>query len=171
MEKAAEAFKMARDSGNPVYRRRYLITIARIPGREIEAYEEAMRLFREDPETHRKLPAFRCLLFVLSTNPNLPEGSLRPTIDGLFDGLFPSRKVAYQDLYNYRQRVLEAGFYAGEIDRLMKDLIEELEVPDKWNPFIKKTTERIHFPNELEEYEKERRKGGDREIPEWMLKK
>ena len=166
LEKAAEAFKMARDSGNLVYRRRYLITIARIPGREIEAYEETMRLLREDPGAHLRTPAFRCLLIVLATNPDLPEDALRPAIDDVFW----SREKAYQDLYNYRQRVLDAGFYAGQIDRLLKELIVELDVPDLLNPFVTKTTARIHTEKWREKYEKERGSGRDGKVPDWMLK-
>jgi len=151
LEKAADAFKMARDSGNPVYRRRYLFTIARIPGREIEAYEETMRLLRENPEAHLRTPTFRSLLVVLATNPNLPEDALRPTIDQVFR----TKEKAYQDLYNYRQRVLDVDFYAGQVDRLLKELIVELDVPDTLNPFVTKTTARIHTEKWREKYENE----------------
>jgi len=139
LERAAEAFKMVRDSPNPIHRRRYLFTIARIPGREAEAYEEAIRLISESSR-HARLPTFRCLLVVLGTNPELPQSILNPTIDDVF----PNKEKAYQDLYNYRQRVLEENFYAGEVDRILKELIDELNVPDNLNPFVTPTTRRIH---------------------------
>lgn len=152
LEKAAEAFKMARDSGNPVFRRRYLFTIARIPGRELEAYEEMMRLLRENPQAHLQTSTFRSLLVVLGTIPNLPENALRPTIDQVFR----TKDKAYQDLYNYRKRVLEVGFYAGDLDRILKELIVELDVPDLWNPFVTVNTARIHFEDWRERYKQKR---------------
>jgi len=119
LERAAEAFKMVR--------------------REAEAYEEAIRLISESSR-HARLPTFRCLLVVLGTNPELPQSILNPTIDDVF----PNKEKAYQDLYNYRQRVLEENFYAGEVDRILKELIDELNVPDNLNPFVTPTTRRIH---------------------------
>ena len=159
-ERAAEAFKMAKDSPNPVHRRRYLFTLARIPGREVEAYEEAIRLISED-RRHIMVPTFRCLLVVLATNRELPPSRLAPTVEGAF----PSPEKAYQDLYNYRQRVLEEGFYAGDIDGILRKLIVELNVPDELNPFVTKTTRRIHTEKWRREVDKPKTI-----LPDWMKK-
>lgn len=160
LERAAEAFKKASVSSNPVHRRRYLFTIARIPGREVEAFEEAIRLISEDSR-HIMIPTFRCLLVVLATNPDLPPTSLNPTVEGAF----PTKEKAYQDLYNYRQRVLEEDFYEGDIDRLLKELIVELNVPDQLNPFLTPTTHRIHTEHWRREVDKPKTV-----VPKWMLK-
>lgn len=164
-ERAAEAFEMAKDSRNPVYRRRFLFTIARIPGREIQAYEEAIRLLTESPR-HLKVPTFRCLLIVLSTNPAISDIEIKPTVEDVFR----SKEKAYQDLYNYRQRVLDEGFYAGNIDGILLDLIAELDVPEVLNPFLNPTTHRIHTEHWREAYEKSKAKEKAK-IPDWMLKK
>jgi tetratricopeptide (TPR) repeat protein len=160
-ERAAEAFEKARDSGNPVYRRRYLFTIARIPGREIEAYEEVIRLLTENPR-HLAVPTFRCLLIVLPTNPKISDIEIKPTIDGVFR----TREKAYQDLFNYRQRVLEEGFYAGNIDGILLNLIGELGVPDELNPFLNPSSHRIHT-----EHWRDSDDQSGPQVPDWMLKK
>ena len=160
-ERAAQAFDKARDSTNPIYRRRYLFTIARIPGREIEAYEEAIRLLTENPR-HLGVPTFRCLLIVLSTNPKISDIEIKPTLDGVFR----TKDKAYQDLFNYRQRVLDEGFYAGDIDGILLNLIAELDVPDELNPFLNPTSHRIHTEHWREGYERSKSK-----VPDWMLKK
>ncbi len=157
-ERAAEAFKMTLDSRNPIHRRRYLFTIARIPGREVEAYEESIRLISQD-RSHLKVPTFRCLLVVLATNPDLPESSLHPTVGAVF----PTKEKAYQDLYNYRQRVLGEKFYGGEIDQLLHELIAELNVPDKLNPFLNPTTHRIHTEHWRREVDKPKTI-----LPKWL---
>lgn len=164
-ERAAEAYAMVRHSPNPVYRRFYLITIARIPGREIEAYEEAMRLLREDGKLATMTPTFRCLLVVLASNPDLPPGSLRPTLD-----VFPNKEKAYQDLYNYWLRVLREGFYRGKVDEMLKELIEELDVPDELNPFLTPRRRPIYHSNWRETYEQEKAQKERKELPGWILK-
>lgn len=131
LERAAEAFKMIRYSRNPVYRRRYLFTVSRIPGREIEAYDEMMRLMQDGP-IHFSVPKFRVLSVILGSNPKLPDGVLRPQIHQVFQ----TKELAYRDLYNYRARIKYDGYYAGNIDQLMKQLIDELQVPDSLNPFV-----------------------------------
>ncbi len=159
-ERAAEAFKMAKDSPNPVHRRRYLFTLARIPGREIEAYEEAIRLISEN-RRHLMVPTFRCLLVVLATNPDLPPSSLNPTVEAVFS----SQEKAYQDLYNYRQRVLREGFYEGDIDGILRKLVIELNVPDELNPFVTPTNKRIHTENWRREVDKPKTI-----LPDWLKK-
>lgn len=131
LERAAEAFKMVRYSRNPVYRRRYLFTVSRITGREIEAYDEMMRLMQDGP-IHFSVPKFRVLSVILGSNPELPDGVLRPQIHQVFQ----TKELAYRDLYNYRARIKYDGYYAGNIDQLMKQLIDELKVPDSLNPFV-----------------------------------
>ncbi len=131
LKRAAEAFKMIRYSRNPVYRRRYLFTITRIPGMEEAAYDEMMRLMSDGP-LHFSVPKFRVLALILGSNPNLADGVLRPRLNQVFQ----SKEVAYRDLYNYRARIKYDGYYAGNIDQLMKQLIDDLNVPDSLNPFI-----------------------------------
>ncbi len=161
LPRAAESLKKAASFGNPVYQRRYLYVIARIPGREIEAYDGAQKLLMQSPR-HLRVPSFRCLFFILSTNPALPEDALRPKLGEIFR----TKEQAYRELYNYRQRVLEENFYAGQIDEVMKELIEELKVPDQWNPFKTRTTRRIHDNDYLRKEDEPKMI-----MPGWMLKK
>ena len=165
-ERAAEAYAMVRHSRNPVYRRFYLITLARIPGRELEAYEEAMRLLREDGRLATMTPTFRCLLVVLASNPDLPPGSLRPTVEQVF----PDREKAYQDLYNYRLRVQREGFYRGRVDEMLRELIEELDVPDALNPFLTPRRRPIYHSNWREIHEQEKSEKERKELPGWILR-
>ena len=130
LPRAAEAYKMAAKYGNSFYQRSYLYVLARIPGREIEAFEVAKNLLITDPRNLR-VPTFRCILFCLSTNPELPEDELQPKLGEVF----PSKEQAYQDLFNYRSRVQEEGFYGGRIDEVLQTLIDELHIPDSHNPF------------------------------------
>lgn len=167
LPRAAEAFKMVRDSPNPVYRRRYLFTIAQIPGREREAYEEVMRLLREGAMTHLKAATFRSLLMVLPTNPELPEDALRPTVEQIWR----TKEAAYQDLYNYRLRAQTEGFYQGRIDEILRELIVELEVPDALNPFVNPRRRPIPTSNWREAFEKEKGQSTGGGLPDWILKK
>ena len=165
-ERAAEAFEKIRDAPNAVFRRRYLMTIAKIPGREIEAYEEAMRLLREDGKMHTDAPIFRSLLVVLGSNPDLPPESLRPSIDEVFQ----TKEKAYQDLYNYRLRSQREGFYRGRVNDILAELIEELKVPKEFNPFL---TPRIRpiYPSEWEKvYRKKQSAETSGELPDWLLR-
>lgn len=141
LERAAEAFSMTRYSANPVYRRRYLFTIARIPGREVEAYDEMIRLMSES-KTHFKAAKFRALAVILGSNPELPEGVLRPQIHQVFQ----TKELAYLDLYNYYARIDYDGLYPGQIERYLKELIQELDIPDEINPFVNKPTQPL-FPH------------------------
>lgn len=167
LERAAEAFKMVRRSPNPVYRRRYLITIAKIPGKEMEAYEEVMRLLREEAMTHLKTPTFRCLLLVLSSNPNLPADALRPRVEQVYQ----TKEKAYQDLYNYRLRAKREGFYEGRLDDMLQELIRELNVPDPLNPFITPRSRPITGNNWREQYERGQSKKAGGGLPDWIFKK
>lgn len=148
LPRAAEAFAKARFSGNSIYKRRFLFTISRIPGREVEAYEEALRLYAEYPQ-HVYVPSFRCLLVVLSSNPDLPQDALRFGVKEMW----PDLDWAYMDLYNYRQRVLEDDYYSGELDKILRDLIVRLNVPDKLNPFKTRTRLRITRKEWRKEFE------------------
>lgn len=151
LERSAEAFKMIRSSPNPVYRRRYLFTITRIRGREIEAYDEMMRLLREKKGAHFSVPKFRVLAVILGNNPHLPDGVLRPQVHQVFQ----NKELAYRDLYNYRARIKYDNYYTGNIDQLMKELIDELDVPDSLNPFVTEP-KRPLYPRAWEEELKKR---------------
>lgn len=166
-ERAAEAFEKVRDSPNPIYRRRYLMTIARLPGREVEAYQEAVRLLREDGRKHIIAPTFRCLLVVLASNPDLPADSLRPSLDDLFS----SRERAYQDLFNYRLRCQREGFYRGKVDEILKELIEELKVPDELDPFVTPRKKPIYRSDWREALDEGKARRGLEGLPDWMRKR
>lgn len=167
LQRAAEAFAKVRHSPNPVYRRRYLITIAQIPGRELEAYEEAMRLLREGGRMHLQTASFRSLLMVLSSNPDLPDSEPEITVDQIWR----SREHAYQDLYNYRLRAKKEGFYEGRVDEILRVLILDLNVPDALNPFVTPRRRPIATPKWREAYEQEKAGGGGSDLPDWILKK
>lgn len=139
LNRAAEAYKMAAQSGNLQYKRSYLFAFARIPGREIEAFDYAQELLIENPSQNLSRPTFRCLLFCLSTNPDLPEDAL----DVKLGEIFFSKEQAYQDLYNYRAFAKKEGYYTGKLDEVLKSLIEELNIPDQLNPFMSGAKPRI----------------------------
>jgi hypothetical protein len=61
---------------------------------------------------------------ILGSNPDLPDGVLRPRIDQVF----PTDEVAYLDLYNYWIRIKQDGYYPGNYEMLMKRLIDKLKV-------------------------------------------
>jgi hypothetical protein len=142
LERAAEAFRKLRNSPNLVHRRRYLLTIARIPGREIEAYKEMVRLLKDsDPRggcVHTIIPTFRVLMLILGSNPELTDNSefLAGVIRPRIDQVFPTDELAYRDLYNYWVRIKNDGYYAGNYEVLMKQLIDKLKVPDSLNPYV-----------------------------------
>jgi len=142
LARAAEAYKMAAKYGNSFYKRSYLYILARIPGREIEALDIAAQMLIEN-RRHLSTPTFRCLLFCLSTNPDLPENALKVKLGEVF----VDKEQAYKDLYNYRPRVQNEGYYGGELDKVLKSLIEELKVPDHLNPFVPGSKPRIYDHN------------------------
>lgn len=142
LERAAKAYKMAAKYGGQFHKRTYLYTLARIPGREIETFEYAQELLIDNPR-HLAIPTYRCILFCFSTNPDLPEDALKAKLGEVF----LSKEQAYQDLYNYRVRVQQDGFYGGALDEVLKSLIEELQIPDHLNPFKPGAKKRI-FKND-----------------------
>jgi hypothetical protein len=130
LNRAAEAYKMAAKYGGAFYQRSYLCILARIPGREIEAFDLATQLLIEN-RRNLGVSSFSCILFCLSTNPELPETALKVKLGEIFI----DKETAYKELYNFRPRVQKEGYYGGEIDNVLKSLIEELHVPDHLNPF------------------------------------
>jgi len=131
LPRAAKAFEEAAKHDNLFYQRTYLYVLARIPGREIEAYDYAQKLLIENPSRHLSRTTFRCLLFCLATNPNLPKQALEIRLGELF----VSKQQAYQDLYNFRALSQEKGYYTGKLDEVLETLIKELRIPDHLNPF------------------------------------
>ena len=139
LERALEAYKMAASFGKSrVYERRYVYLLAQIPGREIEGYYEARKLLENDLD-HLRLPSFRAILFALWTNPRLPLSEGRPEILDIFR----SEEIAYRDLYNYRLRAEEEGYFRGNIDNTLRILASRLNVPMDWNPFLVNSKHRI----------------------------
>ena len=162
LERAAAAFKVASQSMNPIYKRRYLFTLARLPGREKEAYDEMMSLLRENPRAHLSIPKFRCLMVVLGTIPDLPVGAIRPRVDQIFQ----TKESAYRDLYNYWAKIPSDGLYEVGLEEIMKTLISELNVPTELNPFLTKPKRPIYSNDWREKY----RKAEQNNLPDWMLK-
>ncbi|MGJ8697897.1 MAG: hypothetical protein ACSHYF_16385 [Verrucomicrobiaceae bacterium] len=140
--RAAEAWQKAAElSDNQVYHRRYFYTLAQIPGREKDALEEGIRLAEQNPDVIR-IPSFRAILWTLYQNPALPLDMRKPTLVQLFG----SKKKAYRDLYNHRYRIQDDGFYEGNIDADLRQLIIDLKVPFELNPFLSPRQRRI--PND-----------------------
>lgn len=138
-ERALEAYKMAASFGKSrVYARRYVYILAQIPGREIEGYYEARKLLEEDPN-HLKLPSFRAILYTFWTNPRLPLSEGRPEIEEIF----ATKESAYRELYNYRLRTHEEGYFRGSIDDTLRILANEIDAPVDWNPFLGNSRYRI----------------------------
>jgi len=138
-ERALEAYKMAASFGkSPIYERRYVYLLAQIPGREVEGYYEARKLLEQDPN-HLRLASFRAILFALWTNPRLPLSEGRPDILEIFG----SEEGAYRDLYNYRLRTWEEGYFRGSTDESLRILAAKLDVPPDWNPFLVNSRYRI----------------------------
>lgn len=141
--RAAVAFAKAAEYGSSFDQRTYLYLLARISGREIEAYDLAQKLYSENPANHLRISSFRSIFFCLSTNPDLPKNALQLRLGEIF----PTKERAYLDLYNYRARVLEEGYYAGRLDDVLKSLIVELHIPDDLNPFLPGSKPRIYDTN------------------------
>jgi hypothetical protein len=88
---------------------------------------------------------------ILGSNPELPDGVLRPRIDQVF----PTDELAYLDLYNYWIRITKDGYYPGNYEMIMKQLIDKLQIPDSLNPFVTEP-KRPLYPSV---WEKELKKG------------
>ncbi len=138
-ERALEAYKMAASFGKSrIYERRYAYLFAQIPGREIEGYYEARKLLENDP-AHLRLTTFRAILFALWTNPRLPLSEGRPEIGDIF----ATDEIAYRDLYNYRLRTEEEGYFLGSVDDTLRVLASKIDVPPDWIPFLQNSKYRI----------------------------
>lgn len=132
LERALPAWKEAAERGqNPVYRRRYLYTLAQIPGREYQARAYAFRLLQEHPG-HLRIPSFQTVLWSVQDLPGLPPSAPRLTLEQIFG----DQARAYRALYNYRFRVQEDGFFSGPLDQTLRELAAELDVPVALNPFL-----------------------------------
>ena len=90
--KAAEAYSRALELGAPpMYRRWVFYNLARIRGREREAYDLGMRLFDEPAA---RTPSLRCLLFVLQNKLDIPQAQ-RLSVQQLFgDGQRARRQLS-----------------------------------------------------------------------------
>ena len=90
--KAAEAYSRALELGAPpMYRRWVFYNLARIRGREQEAYDLGMRLFDEPAA---RTPSLRCLLFVLQNKLDIPQAQ-RLSVQQLFgDGQRARRQLS-----------------------------------------------------------------------------
>lgn len=138
-ERAAAAWEKAAEySGNRIYQRRYFYELAQIPKRRYEALDYGLKIVREDPYNLR-LPNFRSALFALQGLPGA-----RPELPLLtLEEIFGDKERAYRDLYNYRYRVEEEGFFAGNVDETLAKLADELQVPVALNPFLTPRNRRL----------------------------
>lgn len=138
-ERALPAWQeAARLSGNAIYQRRVFYTLAKIPGREREALEYAIQLLKEESR-HLGVPSFRAIYWALWQQPFLPGNLEKPVLDTVFS----SRRQAYRELYNYYFRIQDEGFYRGNIEANLKQLIIDLKVPYKYDPFLNPRQKRI----------------------------
>jgi len=140
-ERAARAWKEAAYRGeNPVYKRRYMYSLCQIRGRERDALAEAQMLYEKDP-LNLRYPTFRVLYWVLHQNPTLPPDVKIPTLEEIFE----TKKKAYIALCTYYYRMQKEDFYNPNIEQTLSKLIEELDVPDKYNPF--RTPGQVQIPS------------------------
>ena len=138
-ERALEAWeKAAQLSGRPIYKRRLFFTLSQIKGREEEALEMGIKMLDEDPR-HNRIPSFRVILWALYQNPDLPWGMKKPALTEVFG----TKKQAYRDLYNYYFRIQDEGFYPGNIEADLRQLIIDLQIPFHFNPFLSPRQRRI----------------------------
>ncbi len=137
--RAVEAWKKAAAlSNNHVYERNYFLSLAKIPGREKEALDVALELVEVYPR-NLTIPTFRCVLWSLYQNPQLPLDLKKPTMVQLFG----SKKRAYRDLHSYWYRINDDGFYAGNVGADLHQLVIDLNVPFEFNPFLSPRQRRI----------------------------
>ena len=73
------------------------------------------------------------------TNPSLPLSEDRPEILKIFR----SEEEAYRNLYNFRLRSEEEGYFRGSIDDTLRILANKLDVPPDWIPFLVNSRYRI----------------------------
>ncbi len=134
--RAALAWKEAAERGNNgIYQRRYFYTLGQIRGREHEALAYANKMLKDDSR-HVRFPTFRTLYWCLSQLPGVP-------VQLSLEKIFGSHEQAYRELYNYRFRVQKEGFYGEPLDDTLRQLIQELNVPFKLDPFLNPRKQRL----------------------------
>ncbi len=123
-EKAYEAFMAAVETGNArgYAKRAALYSLARVPGREMDALALANQIREENP---RLPPTVLGLLYTLNYHEDPAQDVLT-----LVDSIFPNRKIAYKVLGNQWMRTRDY-FPVDGIARVIPLLEKELGVPEE----------------------------------------
>ena len=123
-EKAYEAFMAAVETGNArgYAKRAALYSLARVPGREMDALALANQIREENP---RLPPTVLGLLYTLNYHEDPAQDVLI-----LADSIFPNRKIAYNVLGNQWMRTRDY-FPVDGIARVIPLLEKELGVPEE----------------------------------------
>lgn len=108
------------------YRRFRFYALARVPGRQEEAVQEGIRLFRQTPDNH--LPNLLCTLFALQNAVGLPAGQRVPDSE-----LFPDQALEYQQLKNYWPN-RRWGFPVDGVRERLRELEGQLPAPPRRQP-------------------------------------
>lgn len=138
-ERALPAWQeAARLAQHPIYQRRVFYTMAQISGMEREALNYGIKLVKEEPR-HLGIPSFQAIYWALFQNPELPIDMQKPALTEVFR----SKEKAYRQLYNYYFRTSDEGFYAGNIEADLHQLIRDLQIPFQYNPFLSPRQRRI----------------------------
>ncbi|MBG7607261.1 MAG: hypothetical protein IZT59_04430 [Verrucomicrobia bacterium] len=123
-EKSYEAFMAAVETGNArgYAKRAALYSLARVPGREMDALALANEIRKENP---RLPPTVLGLLYTLNYHEDPAQDVLT-----LADSIFPNRKIAYEILGNQWMRTRDY-FPVDGIARVMPLLEKELGVSEE----------------------------------------
>ncbi len=136
--KASAAWEKAAElTGNKIYQRALVYTMARVPGKEMKALAYARQYLKEDPR-QIKIPTFAGIYWVLSHQPGLPE-SEKPSLENVFD----SPAEAYENLHNYKLRAKSENFPTWGLDAALRKLLKTLKVPEEYNSFENKNPHMI----------------------------
>ena len=138
--KAAAYFEQAvkLEGAKPRMKREYFYTLGRVKGREREAWELGVELMTT--HNNRNFSSMRSLFFThcLIQNPILAKDDR--LIQQVFGG---NKKLAYKDLANYWVRSRTEGFPQANLERVIRRLAAELDIPPTQNPFLNKDLKRV----------------------------
>lgn len=131
---AVEEYRKALELGAPVsLKRSELYSLAKIPGREQEAYEFCKHLFTDNIN---KVPSIQCLLFALQNNQST-TASERIAIDKIF----PSPKSASWSLSNYLRQ--QTGYPKNGVAEAV-NILEPYKNTMNWADMPHSDLEKLH---------------------------